>query len=258
MNQKSNQFTITDVTADNVSEIGIFCIKDKNLPGYEAKVRWFQTEINKGLRIKIATDSNGKQIGFIEYTPSELAWRPIKAENFYFIQCIALFVKDSKEKGVGSFLIQQCEMDARKNGKSGICAMCSDGPWIANRMIYEKNNFSIAEKLDRFELLFKSFDTKAKLPRFSDWTNVQKKYKGWHLVYSDQCPWHAKSVAAIQQSSVDNGIELTVKKLLTPKEAQNAPSGFGTFSLIKDGKLLADHFISRTRFESIIKRERKE
>jgi hypothetical protein len=52
---------------------------------------------------------------------------------------------------------------------------------------------------------------------------------------------------------MDNGITLTVKKLATPKEAQKAPSGFGTFSLIKDGKLLADHYISRTRFENILK-----
>ncbi len=256
MAKKNDNINILDVTADNVSEVGIYCIKDKKSPGYDAKVEWFKTKMNKGLKIKIATDNAGKQIGFIEYIPSELAWRPIKADNFYFIQCIALFVKDAKEKGVGSYLIQQCESDAKKNGKSGICAMSSDGPWMANKTLYEKNNFSVAEKLDRFELMVKSFDTKAKTPKFLNWTEEQKKYKGWHLVYSDQCPWHEKSITDIKQSAIDNEIKLKVIKLQTPKEAQNAPSGFGTFSLIKDGELLADHYISRTRFENILKQEK--
>ena len=49
----------------------------------------------------------------------------------------------------------------------------------------------------------------------------------------------------------------TFLKLTSPTEAQNAPSGFGTFSLIKDGKLLEDHYLSKKRFENIIKQEIK-
>lgn len=252
---KSDKFNMLEITAENVSESGIFCIKDRKSPGYDAKIEWFKAKINRGLKIKIATDNTGKQVGFIEYIPSELAWRPIKADNFYFIQCIAIFVKDAKEKGVGSRLIQLCESDAKRSGKSGVCAMSSDGPWIANKNLYEKNNFIVADKLDRFELMFKSFDSNAKTPKFVDWRIKQKKYKGWHLVYSDQCPWHEKSITDLKQSADDNEIKLTITKLKTPKEAQHAPSGFGTFSLIKDGILLADHYISRTRFENILKQE---
>jgi GNAT superfamily N-acetyltransferase len=252
-----DNINIVDVTVENVSKVGIYCIKDKRSPGFDAKVDWFKSKINKGLKIKIATNNVGKQIGFIEYIPSELAWRPIKADNFFFIHCIALFVKDAKGNGVGSLLIQECESDAKRDGKSGICVMSSDGPWIANKTLYEKNNFIVAEKLDRFELLVKSFDTKVRIPKFIDWTIAQKKYIGWHLVYSDQCPWHEKSITDIKQAALDHEIKLTIKKLLTPEEAQNAPSGFGTFSLIKDGKLLADHYISRTKFESIIRQETK-
>jgi GNAT superfamily N-acetyltransferase len=255
MTKNIDQISILDVTAENVSEVGIYCIKDKKSPGYIAKVEWFKDKINKGLKIKIAKDGKGKQVGFIEYIPSELAWRPIKADNYLFIQCIAIFVKTAKEKGIGSLLIQQCEQEAKENHKSGICAMSSDGPWIANKTLYEKNKFTIADKLDRFQLMVKSFDKTQKTPCFIDWTKYKSEYSGWHLVYSDQCPWHEKSITDIQLSAIDNGIELTVKKLKTPKEAQSAPSGFGTFSLIKDGKLLADHYISRTRFENILRQE---
>ena len=44
-------------------------------------------------------------------------------------------------------------------------------------------------------------------------------------------------------------------KLTSLKKVQNAPSGFGTFSLIKDGKLIKDHYLSRTRFENILRQE---
>ena len=77
------------------------------------------------------------------------------------------------------------------------------------------------------------------------------------VVYSDQCSWHEKSITDIKQAAIEHGIDLTEKKLKTPREAQMAPSGFGTFSLLKDGKLLADHYISRTRFENILRQEVK-
>ena len=247
--------TLLEVTNNNVADAGIYCVKDKKSPGYLAKLEWFKDKINKGLKITIATDGKGKQLGFIEYIPSEISWRPIQARNYLFIQCIALFGKDAREKGTGSLLIKQCEQHAKKHHKSGICTMSSDGPWIANKTLFEKNKFTIADKLGRFELMVKSFDKKEKIPRFINWTKHQSSYRGWHLIYSDQCPWHEKSITSIKQSALDHGLRLTVKKLSTPQEAQNAPSGFGTFSLIKDGKLLADHYISKTRFETILKEE---
>lgn len=253
MTKEKLQISLLEVTTDNIADIGIYCIKDKKSPGFQAKVAWFKSKINQGLKIKIAVDGKGKQIGFIEYIPSELAWRPIKASNYYFIQCIALFVKEAKDKGVGSYLIQQCEADAIANKKSGICAMSSEGAWMANKSLYEKNKFTVADQLERFELMVKPLVKTHTQPQLVDWTKERSKYTGWHLIYSDQCPWHEKSITDLQQSAHQNGIKLTVKKLTTPEEAQHAASGFGTFSLLKDGILLADHYISKTRFENILR-----
>lgn len=253
--QQFGGYEIIDVTASNVEDEGVFCIKNKKSEGYSAKLNWFKSKINKGLKIKIAKDENGKQLGFIEYIPSELAWRPIQAKNYLFIQCITVLSKDQREKGLGSLLIKLCEEDALKSGKSGICAMSSKGAWMANKKLFEKNNFQIIEKLDRFELMVKQLTDKNDTPSFRDWTKEQAKYKGWNLVYSDQCPWHDKSVSDLLNCAMDNGIELNVVKLETPKAAQKAPSGFGNFSLIKDGELLSDHYLSRTRFQSILNQQ---
>lgn len=253
----TEKIEIIDVTTENVSEVGIYCIKNKKAPGYQAKVEWFKSQINSGLIIKIVTDNQKKQLGFIEYISSELAWRPIKADNYLFIHCIALFVKEAKHKGIGATLINLCEEDAIRNNKDGICVMSSDGTWMADKSLFEKNGFSIGNRLDRFELMYKKINENGKIPQFYDWTKQLTQYKGWNLVYSDQCPWHDKSVRDLAQSAIDNGIKLNVKKLTIPKEAQNAPSGFGSYALIKDGRLLADHYTSRTRFENIIKELRK-
>ncbi len=246
---------ILEVSPENVEDSGIFCIKNKKAPGYHSKIAWFKSKLNRGLKIKIAVDAFDKQLGFIEYLPSELAWRPIKAKNYMFIQCIALFGKACRNKGIGSKLIQLCEQDALNNKKSGICTMSSNGAWMANKQLFEKNGFTLAQELDRFELMVKTFDAKQPIPSFNDWTQEQAKYKGWNLIYSDQCPWHDKSVTDLLNCAMDHGFELQIIKMETPEAAQKAPSGFGTFSLLKDGRLLADHYISRTRFENILKKE---
>ena len=179
---------IIDVTTDNVSEIGIYCIKDKRLPGFHSKVEWFKTKINNGLKIKIAIDKQNKQLGFIEYIPSELAWRPIKADNYIFVQCIALFVKEAKHKSIGTTLLKQCEKDAKLSGKSGVCVMSSDGAWMANKTLFEKNGFIIADKLGRFELMFKKINDKNLRPKFIDYAvvGVRKTDSFWFGFFHQQ------------------------------------------------------------------------
>jgi GNAT superfamily N-acetyltransferase len=243
------------VTAENVEEAGVFCIKNKKADGYKSKLAWFKQKINEGLRIIIAQDENEKQLGFIEYLPSEIAWRPIHAINYLFIQCIALFAKDARGKGLASELIKFCESDAKAQNKVGICAMASKGPWMANQSVYQKNGMKVCAESGRFELLHKSFNEKVQTPRFNDWQSQLSKYQGWHLVYSDQCPWHEKSVADLYSHALDEGIDLQIHKIETPLEAQMSPSGFGTYSLIHNGKLLADHYISKTRFKNILIKE---
>lgn len=250
-----NSFTIVGVTAENVADAGICCNKDKKSPGFNAKVEWFKLKINQGLKIQLLLDARGKQIGFIEYIPAEMAWRPVKAAGYLFIHCIAVYEKDSRNKNLATRLLQECEADAKLNQKSGICVMSSDGVWMANKTIFEKNGFEVAEKLGRFELMVKKIDDKNPIPRLIAWTKNLAKYNGWNLVYSDQCPWHEKSVADLQLTAKNHGIELHVTKLTTPEEAQQSPSGFGTFGLIYNGTLLEDHYLSKTRFENILKQQ---
>jgi hypothetical protein len=56
-------------------------------------------------------------------------------------------------------------------------------------------------------------------------------------------------------STVVDRLKLTVTRLKTPKEAQNGPSVYSVFNLIHDGNILADRYVSKTRFNNIVKKE---
>ena len=96
---------------------------------------------------------------------------------------------------------------------------------------------------------------KAQLPKFTDWQSELKKYKGLHIVYSKQCPWVARSIEELLATLQEKKLHVEVTELTTAEQAQKAPSIYGVFNLIYDGKLIADRYISTTRFLNIIKKE---
>ncbi len=243
------------VTPGNVREQTLFCVKDITNPGFESKRKWFEKRHREGLRIKILKDNQDKMIGFIEYVPVEFAWRPIDAANFMFIHCMYVYSRKDRNNGYGSMLLNECEREAGSKGMSGVCVMTSKGAWIANKTIFEKNGFAQVDKRGRFELLSKKWKEGAVDPQLMDWTQQQKKYQGWHLVYANQCPWHEKSVEALMHVAMDYNIDLQVQELNTAQEAKNAPSGYGVFNLLHNGRLLEDHYLSATRFRNIVKKE---
>lgn len=246
---------IVAVTPENAVKETFFCIKDTKKQGFKDKLSWFQLRYKEGLRIKILKNHEDKMIGFIEYVPAKNAWRAIDADNYMFVHCIYIYSKKERNKGYGSRLIQEAQNEAKAKGMDGVCVITSKGSWLANKSLFEKVGFKQIEAKDRFELLSNTWNNSAAKPKFYNWTKQQKEYKGWHLLYADQCPWNEKSVAAILNVAMDYNVDLKVSKINTVKEAKMAPSGFGVFNLLHDGKLLDDHYLSATRFRTILKKE---
>jgi hypothetical protein len=50
------------------------------------------------------------------------------------------------------------------------------------------------------------------------------------------------------------GLQTKLLDLTTSELAQKSPCAFGTFCIIKDGKILSHHPISNSRFQNIIKK----
>ena len=248
----TSQAEIISVSPENVATYGLFCIKSKKNPGYSRKLAWFLREYPKGLRLKILQDKDGRQLGFIEFTPAEQAWRPVEAPGHIFIHCMYIYKKEDKGQGYASLLIKDCIADARRQGKQGVAVLASNGPWIASKDIFIKNGFKEVGQRDGFELLQYSLveGAEATIPT----QNAPKEdSQAWQLFFSDQCPWHYKCTEELLKAADSYGVELQVQEVEDAAAAREGLSTFGTFALVKEGELLEYHYISKTRFKNILK-----
>lgn len=249
------ELKIIDVGNENVETFGFYCAKNKKEEGFRKKLEWLRLRFAEGLKIKLLQDEAGNDAGFVEYVPGEFAWRPVDAGGYLFIHCIMVAKKADRESGNGSRLVQSVLAEAEQGGWNGVAVACSDGPWLATRQLFEKNGFEVTDRLGRFELLLKKFRAEAAPPKFINWEENCRQLMGWHLIFSHQCPWHAKAVRDLRQVAMEADLDLHISEIKNAREAQHSPSGFGVFGLIHDGRLLADHYISATRFRNILKKE---
>ncbi len=248
---------IVEVNEENVSEYGFFCVKNQKHPGYERKLRWLEKRFKEGLKIKLLFPPGEKRAtGFIEYLPAERSWRPVEAQGYMLIHCIFIDRRDSKGKGYGSALVQDCAEDAARQRMKGVVVVASEGTWMAGPELFKKNGFEAVDQAPPHFTLFAKKIGRASSPRFKgDWKKRLGKQSGLTLVYSDQCPYSIKFLLDIEAFAEKEGLRLKTINLRSCKEAQEACSPNGTFTLTYDGRVVADHPISRTRFRNIIKKE---
>ena len=242
------------VGPDNLSECGIGCIANRKHVGYEPKVDWLNKRFAEGLRFLLFRSEKSKPLAFLEYVPGEYAWRPVDAEGWLFVHCLWVYSKGQAVGGLGSRLIAACVEEARVAGARGVAAMVSDGPWMAGKGVFLKNGFKEIAEQDRFQLLTHRL-RKGAAPSFRDLSSKWAKHKGLHIVYSAQCPYLPKSVNDVSSMAKEHGLDVKVTLLKSAREAQNAPSYYGVFNILWNGKLLSDHYVSQGRFKNLLKRE---
>jgi hypothetical protein len=199
-------------------------------------------------------DEEGRPLAFLEYVPGAYAWRPVDAEGWLFVHCLWVYPRGKPVGRLGSRLIQACIEEARKAGVRGVAAMVSDGPWMAGKEVFLRNGFEQVAESDRFQLVIHRLKD-GPPPRFRDIGANLAKYRGLHIVYAAQCPYLPKSVNDLSDMAAEHGLDLNVTVLESAREAQNAPSYYGVFSLVWNGRLLSDHYVSKGRFKNILRKE---
>ncbi|MBT8462604.1 MAG: hypothetical protein KJO44_08810 [Gemmatimonadetes bacterium] len=246
--------TLEKVGPGNLADCGIGCLTGKSHPGYRAKVEWLEERFAEGLRFLLYRDAQGKPLAFLEYVPGEYAWRPVDAPGWLFAHCLWVYTRGQKVGGLGTRLVKAFVGEAREAGAIGAAAMVSDGPWMAGKQVFLRNGFELVAEADRFELVALRLG-EGPAPRFRDISENLSRYQGLNLVYSNQCPMLPKSVDALVEMAAARGLELKVHVIDSPKAAQRAPSHYGVFNLVWNGRLLADHYVSGGRFKNILKNE---
>lgn len=236
---------ILTVDATNVDQYGFFCYKSKpKSEGYRRKLEWLKQRFSEGMKIKILYES-GRSVGFIEYMPGEFAWRALKARGHMVIHCVWV-VGRAKGKGYGSRLLNECIEDPRKMQRHGVAMVTSRRPWLAGKELFLKHGFEgVDEAPPSFELLVKKFG-EAPSPTFSqDWDERLSRYgSGLTIIRSDQCPYIDAAVNATLESADERGIETRVVDLESSQQAQDlAPSPYGVFNIVYDGKLLSYYYL---------------
>jgi hypothetical protein len=247
---------LVDVDAANFDTLPCCGIKDPAHPGHQQKQCWVQANAKFGLRAKALLAPDGRPGGYIEYVPGEFAWRGVTATGYMFIHCIWVYSRQHQRKGWGSIMVEACLDDAKKAGMNGVAVMVRDGPWLADRRLFLTNGFKVVDTAPPdYELLVRKFNEGAGNPVFrKGWETRLGLYgQGLTIVRSGQCPHIAKFAHDIARTAEDDyHIIPTVVDLQSCHEAQNAPTPYAVFAVIYNGRLLADHQISRTRFRNIM------
>jgi ribosomal protein S18 acetylase RimI-like enzyme len=248
---------IVTVDATNVAQYGFFCYKSKpKSEGYRRKLDWLEQRFLEGLKIKIVHEGK-RAVGFIEYIPGEFAWRAVEAEGYLLVHCIWV-VGRGKKKGYGSCLLNECVEDARQMGKHGVAMVASSGNWLAGKKLLLKNGFeSVDQAPPSFSLLVKRFGD-APLPSFpTDWEDRLRRFgPGLTIIRSNQCPYIESVSQMFQETAAGMGIQSQVIELKNCQEVQeSAPSPYGVFNLVYDGKLVAYHWISEKAFRKLLEKQ---
>lgn len=246
--------TLEKVGPENLDRCGIGCLTDPKNQGHRPKVEWLRKRFAEGLRFLLCRDERGKPLAFLEYVPGEWAWRPVDAKGWLFVHCLWVYPAGQKIGGLGGRLVRACIEEAREAGATGVAAMVSDGPWMAGRRVFLKNGFEQIAEADRFQLVACRL-RQGPAPRFRKIRADAKQYHGLHVVYAEQCPLLVKSVHDLTEMAAEHGLKLTVTRLDSARAAQNAPSYYGVFSLIWNGRLLSDHYVSQGRFRNLLRDE---
>jgi hypothetical protein len=252
-----DRIRVVTLTPDNPPESGCPCFLNPEHESARKNPVWYSARFSEGLTLKhLFLEGEPRPAGYIEYVPGEYAWRAVDAPGYLFIHCIWVHPKRNRQKGLGSILLEECIRDARAQGKVGVASITSDGPFITRKELFLKNGFSIIDRSGGYELVAKRLKD-GPLPKFLDWKSQLNRYKGLHLIYTDQCPWVARSIPELKDIASVYGIDMKVTELKTPEEARRAPSVCATLTLVCDGALLADHFIPGPRFFAILKKIHK-
>ncbi|MBD3376325.1 GNAT family N-acetyltransferase [candidate division KSB1 bacterium] len=245
---------IVHVTADNIKDYPqAICFINPKHPQFHHKMDWLNEQFKNGLIIKLLFIEDVKRpVGFIEYVPGEYCWRSVDARGYMFIHCLYTNGKKFQHQGLGQLLLQEAEKDAQD--MLGVATVTSDAAFMATQHLFIKHDYKLVAESGKEQLLLKPFK-EGPLPSFNRGMLSPHLDKGWVILYSKQCPWVARFIDEIQPVLQEKGLVPKIIELKTPLQAQQAPALYGVFNLIHNGKILADRYISTTRFANIVEKE---
>jgi len=247
------EYEVVNTNADNIGGCAFCGYKSGKSEGHRRKLDWLKKRYVEGLRYKVLRSREFGDIGMIEYALGNNAWRPVEAECYLVIHCLMVSYKH-KGKGLGALLLDSCLRDAKKSKCRGVAVVTSGDSFMAGSDFFIKAGFVSVESSPPYELLVKKFKKAFPDPRFIvDRERLLKRYKtGLTILAADQCPMVPKCVNDIAEASRALGLKPKVVCVRSAQQSRELPTPYGMFSIVYDGRLIAERPISGTRFRSIM------
>ena len=98
-------------------------------------------------------------------------------------------------------------------------------------------------------------DVRAPNPAFpTDWAARQASFgDGFTVIRTPQCPYIDDATADLLQIAAERGIPARAVELTSAQEAQSlSPSPYGTFGIVRDGRLFSYHYLCRKELEKLL------
>lgn len=253
--REMREYEIVDTNAGNIGLCSLCGNKPGRNEGHDRKSKWLKERYAEGLRYKVLRSRKFGDIGMIEYAVGNHAWRPVEAAGYLVIHCLMVSSKH-QGKGLGSLLLDNCLTDAKKSRCRGVAVVTSSDSFMAGSDLFIKAGFVSVDRIPPYELLVKKLKKTALDPRFIvERERLCKRYrKGLTILAAEQCPYVIKSAERIAQASRTLGLEPKVVRVRSARASRQLPTPYGVFSILYDGKLIAERPISATRFLNIMRR----
>lgn len=185
---------IIDLTPE-FENLYFVCLEDWSDEMKEAadhKAKWYSQMKSKGLRVKLAQDSDGVICGMIQYIPIQYSF--VKGEDLYFVMCIWVHghkegIGDYRKRGFGKALIAAAEEDVRSLGSKGLAVWGLVIPAFMQASWFKKQGYIKADRTGITLLLWKSFHDDAKPPKMIKPNKKVGKIDGQVTVYAFKYGW---------------------------------------------------------------------
>lgn len=215
------------------------------------KKKWLTERMDEGL-VFYRLDARAKV--FIEYLPAEMAWVPIHAPNYMYINCLWVSGR-YKNSGYARQLLNHCKEDAIRRGMDGIVHIvgAKNYPYLSEKRFFEHMGFEIVDQaVPYFKLAALKWNEQAVVPSFKKQVKTLSKDKGISIYYTAQCPFAVGIVEELRKIAENKSVPFHPYKITAKEEAQNSPTIWTTFGLFYNGEFITHEILSPNKFDKLL------
>ncbi|MDX8362639.1 GNAT family N-acetyltransferase [Cytobacillus sp. IB215316] len=242
------------ITKENIDSEHVCCALGAKQyeDAVHTKKRWLTERMDEGL---VFYRLNERAKVFIEYLPAHMAWVPIHAPNYMYINCLWVSGR-YKSNDYGKQLIDKCKEDAIARGMDGIVHIVGKKkyPYLSEKRFFEHMGFELVDEVDYFHLVSLCWGDQTARPAFNSKDKSSIVNKGIAIYYTAQCPFALVTLEGLRKVAESYAVPFTTHQLTTKEQAQNAPTVWTTFGLFYDGKFITHEIMSSQKFEKLLRK----